>query len=274
MEPGKIRGAMGVVQVFMAQDKPADAIAFLQGEIEKNPKRVDVRVLLGDTLLRAGRPATALAEFQKALDGMDFQSASELYVRRGPLPGSYVRGRTDAMVQQALAVLGGQDATPKGSAGIYVRIAEVRITQRDFDWAIEALLKARASQPRDPIVLFNLAVVLEAGRRISEAIEAYRATLAVDPNNAIALNNLAFVLAENKGSLDEAWRYGKHAAELRPESSDIVDTLGWVALKKGWARDAAALFAQALVQQPRKADYRRHLLLALARKPRLPSFAP
>lgn len=262
-EPDNIRGLHGVAVTLFAQGKPEEAVDIVQNASDKAPGRADLLVLQGDLLLRSGRPATALLRFQKALTVMDMRAASDLQVRRGNPAGPYPRGNPAGMLNWSFAVLAGPDTTPRGVAGVYVRIAEIRAGQRDFDEATAALRKARLAQPNDPVVLSNLGLIYETRRMIPDAIEAYRTALAAAPDSGLVLNNLAFMLADSGGDLDEALRDAKRAVELLPKAVEIQDTLGWVALKKGLHEDAVLILAQLVAVQPRNAGFRRHLLAAL-----------
>ena len=112
----------------------------------------------------------------------------------------------------------------------------------------------RASQllPDQPVVLGTLALVLEGCGKKEEAERAYRATLELDPDNAIAMNNLAYLLAERGEDLELALGFARRAGELMPEDVDVIDTAGWVQLKRKQTDAAIELFAKALSKERRE----------------------
>jgi len=126
----------------------------------------------------------------------------------------------------------------------------------------------RASQllPDQPVVLGTLALVLEGCGKKAEAERAYRATLELDPDNAIAMNNLAYLLAERGEDLEVALGFARRAGELMPDDVDVIDTAGWVQLKRKQTDAAIGLFAKALSKEAGNEGYQQHLLLALEAK--------
>jgi tetratricopeptide (TPR) repeat protein len=262
---GKLRtldsmmGSFGLAQAYMAQGKEADARRILGEEAAKNPARPEFPIAIGDIAVRTGRYDMALEEFQKALSLLGFSSASGFYLHRGAYGADPL---TDS-----LAAIGGPDKTPKGAAGIYLRISEVYGLKKDTDGAITALRKARELQPHDAAVLANLGIALEASGKKEEAIGVYREALKANANDPVVLNNLAFLMADNGGDLFIALRYARRAQFLQPETLEITDTVGWVSLKQGWIDDAILTFSDLVRKQPGNRTFRAHLLAALDKKP-------
>ena len=112
----------------------------------------------------------------------------------------------------------------------------------------------------------TLALVLDGSGKKEEAERAYRATLQLDPDDAVAMNNLAFLLAGRGADLDQALALANRAAELMPDDADMIDTAGWVQLKRKQTDAAIGLFAKAVGREPGNDGYRQHLLLALEAK--------
>jgi len=108
--------------------------------------------------------------------------------------------------------------------------------------------------------------------RASEVKPAYDELLKGEPDNAIALNNLAFIKAEEGVDLDGALAMARRALQKLPNSPDIMDTVGWIYLKKGMSdeaigafRDAVQAFAR-LVGAPERSTFHYHLAMALLQK--------
>ena len=149
---------------------------------------------------------------------------------------------------------------------LYLRLGETNRRKGDLDSAIRYLARANELLPGNAVVIGTLALALDGSGNHADAQRAYRATLEIDPNNAIAMNNLAFLLAEGGSDLDEALKLVTRAMEMAPDSPQMIDTAGWVRLKRGENDSAIALFADAVAKEPADETFRDHLLMALERK--------
>jgi tetratricopeptide (TPR) repeat protein len=217
----------GRAQQDTGQDK-GQAIDRLRQEIAANPERLDLVLALGNTAAGAGKFEMAIASFQKVLENLEPES--------------------------------------EGAGYLHLRIGETYRRKGDAEAAIASLTRASTLLPDRPAVLGTLALVLDGSGKKEEAERAYRATLQLDPDNAIAMNNLAFLLAERGEDLDHALGFARRAGELMPEDADMIDTAGWVQMKRKQTDAALGLFAQAWGKAPGNEGYRQHLLLALAGK--------
>lgn len=225
--PANSRGLMGIVESYIAQNKPDEAIKLLQTESDKAPGRIDLLLALGNTAVRAGKHDFAIQTFNRVLGMMDKD------VKQGD---------------------------------IYLRIGEAYRRKGDPNGAIQSLQKARESLPDNIVVLSTLALVLDSAQRQPEAKKVYEATLKIDPNNAVALNNLAFLEAESGGDLDAALTKAQRAKQLLPNLFEISDTLGWIYLKKNLPDSAIDIFKDLVGKQPNHSTYRYHLAMAYSQK--------
>ena len=229
IDPNNSRALMGQVEVRMSQNKPQEALALLQGEVNRHPERIDIRLALGNTAARAEQYDLAIATFQDLL----------------PIVGK---------------------ENPNNAGDVYLRLGETYRRKGDLKSAIASLQEARVILPNNVVVVNTLALVLEASGRNQEAAKEYRAALELDPKNAIAMNNLAFLITQNGGDLDEALRFGQRARQLLPDADEAQDTLGWIYLKKGMIEQAIQVFDRLVQKQPDKAEFRYHLAMALVEK--------
>jgi tetratricopeptide (TPR) repeat protein len=262
LEPTGTRGWQGVAQVLLAQTKPEDAIALLQGAVKSGQDRSGFHVLAGDAAVRAGKFDLALAEFRLAL----VNAGAELYVPRGAAGSTILAFNPDPLAE-SLNVLTGRDATPKGPAGLHLRLAEAYRLRNDHIGSAEEWSKLSALVPNAAWVTTNLGVEYDAAGKREEAAKAYRDALAISPGNAVVLNNLAFLLAETPGGdLFEAQRFARRARLMAPGSPDIMDTEGWISLKQGYVDDATGTFLRILTTQPENPAYRNHLAAAIVKR--------
>ena len=94
-------------------------------------------------------------------------------------------------------------------------------------------------------------------------MERLRAIVRENPGHAGSRNDLAWLLAESGGNLDAALSLAEDARRLDP-SPDILDTLGWVFVKRGEGAPAVSVLEKAHEKQPDSPSIRYHLGTALA----------
>jgi len=84
-----------------------------------------------------------------------------------------------------------------------------------------------------------------------ETAEAdFRAALELNPGNPSVLNYLGYSLVDRGLKFDEALGMIEQAAEARPESGAIIDSLGWVYYKLGRFEDAVSPMERAVELEP------------------------
>jgi tetratricopeptide (TPR) repeat protein len=200
----------------------------MAAEVEKNPERTELRKELGLIEYRAKR-------FDKAI--ADLSSLLEKY-----------------------------KDSPKVQADLYAGIGECYQGKGDFPPAIENLKKATQLAP-DSAPYFNvLASIYDAAGKTKEALTAYKAALKLDPQNALMMNNAAYLMAKSGGDLDEALRMVQVARRQLPDVAEILDTLGWIYLKKDLVSSACQVFQDLIEKAGNNPTYRYHYALALAKK--------
>ena len=228
LNPANPRGLMGVVEVYLAEKRPDQAMALLESESAKAPTRLDLQEALGNTAARTGKLDVALTYYQKVLDGLD------------------------------------KNAKPRGP--MYMKIGEVYRRNGDIANAVLSLQKAHDAMPENPAILTDLALLLDAAGRWNDARQVYENTIKVDPNNGVALNNLAFLLAEHGGDLNDALTKAQRAKQLLPNMVEVSDTLGVIYLKKNLADNAIDIFQDLVTKAPGNALFRYHLGMGFYQK--------
>jgi len=221
------RALMGVVETYVAQNKAGEAVATLQAESAKSPKRTDLRIALATAAVMSRDFDLAIAQYQQVL---------------GLLPS---------------------DSAQKSD--IYLRLGETYRLKGDYTNSVDALEQGRKLAPDNAVILSTLALSLESAGRKSDARQAYQDALKIDPNNGVALNNLAFLLADNGGDLDQALTLAQRAKQMMPTVPEVSDTLGMIYLRKNLSDDAIDIFRD-LVSKNDRATFRYHLGMALSQK--------
>lgn len=175
-------------------------------------------------------------------------------------------GQFDAAIARFQQVLDKLEPDSAAAGDLNLRLGETNRRKGDFAAAIRCLARANEILPGNATVVGTLALALDSSGNREEAGRAYRATLEIDPDNSTAMNNLAFLLAEAGTDLDEALKLASRAMALTPDSPPVIDTAGWVRLKRGENDAAIALFSDAVAKDPADEGFRDHLLMALERK--------
>jgi predicted Zn-dependent protease len=93
------------------------------------------------------------------------------------------------------------------------------------------------------------------------AIQMYDEVVRIDPNHVVALNNLAWALGQKKDP--RALAVAERAAQLAPDSAEVLDTVGVLRLQAGDAAKGLQALERARQLQPDRLDLRLHYAKAL-----------
>jgi tetratricopeptide (TPR) repeat protein len=245
---------------FLAwQDRDFKRAEQIFGDLYKaNPK--DIRGLVGvvETMVSENKMRDAVSLVEKSAaaepDRRDFRLAlADLYVRDN---------RFDDAIHLYQDLLKND---PK-SADLLLRLAETQRRKGDINTAIETYRRAAQAIPSDPRPLLQLGLLMDGTGRREQAKPIYEQVLRIQPDDPVALNNLAFIKAEEGSDLDEALTMAQRARQKLPDSPDVLDTLGWIYIKKNLADDAVRTFKELVQKQPDRASFRYHYGMALLQK--------
>jgi tetratricopeptide (TPR) repeat protein len=228
IDPSNLRGLAGVASIRLQQNKPGEAVQLIAAELEKNPQRRELRKELANIEFQAKMYDKAIAVYQGALDQYK--------------------------------------DSPAEQADIHFRIGATEGQTGDFNGAIESLKKAMQLVPDNAGYTSRLADFYGRAGKQKESIATYRAALKLDPDNAIVMNNLAYAVADSGGDLDEALGLAQKARQQLPEFSEILDTIGWIYLKKDLHDSAAHVFEDLVEKYPANPMFHYHFAMALVKK--------
>jgi Flp pilus assembly protein TadD/beta-lactamase regulating signal transducer with metallopeptidase domain len=226
VDPEDPRGAVGLAETYLSENRPGDAIELMQTETAKHPDRTDLPKALGNLYVRTEQYDLAISEFQSLLDTRANLSPSE-------------------------------------RSQLVFELAEAHRRKGDLNEAVRLFRTAAAADPKDTKALLALALILDGTGRSDQAAPVYEQILKLQPNQPVALNNLAYIVAQGGVDLDRALALAQQAARESKDSPEIEDTLGWAYLKKNQPDDAIAAFRAALKSQPNNEAFHYHLGLAL-----------
>jgi tetratricopeptide (TPR) repeat protein len=122
--------------------------------------------------------------------------------------------------------------------------------------------------PDNPLVHYNLAMVLRAEGRTELAIQHYRAALAVNPDDSNAHNNLATAL-QQEGRLDEALHHFRESVRANPRNAQAQQNLAGLLYRIGDVEGSIDRYRRAVELAPGYGGARYGLGVALATAGRL-----
>ena len=189
-----------------------------------NPK--DLRGLVGitETLVASNKFGDAIKIMETSVSGSPERRDFRLV-----LANVYVR---DQRYDDAIHVYEELLKSEPKSSDLLIRLAETQRRKGDVNLAVDTFRRAAQASPTDSRPLLQLGMLLDGTGRRDQAKPVYEQVLRIQPDNPFALNNLAFIKAEEGVDLDEALTMAQRARQKLPNSSDILDTLGWIYIKK------------------------------------------
>ena len=314
---------------FLMRESSADGIRFMQDFIERHPKARDLqlnlaRALVGERkydeaqkhfeqLLRAYPdspdivyPVAILALQQNNLElaeaqlrhllSLDMKDKSVAYYYLGQIAEE--RQRNDEALAYYAAVSSGERYLPSRIRSAHILAAQGRLEQarkqisesaystpderiqlaiaeagllRDANQtqaAFALLDQMLSTQPEQPELLYETALLAEKLGQLDVLERRLRKLIELRPDSAQAYNALGYSFAERNMRLPEAKELIDKALKLAPEDHYIIDSLGWVLYRQG--EFGAALVqlerAYALRPDPEVAVHLSEVLLALGRK--------
>jgi tetratricopeptide (TPR) repeat protein len=253
-EAHRVRGL-----VYFAQSEIDKSIEQLEAAIRLNPGDERSRLALSRVLSAAGRDADGQRALEDTLRVIPASGRAHWW-----LATSYERVNRFADArreyeQAASAAVAGRSHL----LGIVGRLASGAADGRG---AIDALSRAVASDPGNPLWRRLLAVAYLLEDRPSEALAEFAAALRIDPRDAAAHLGVGQIHL-NAGRNAEAVDALRRATELNADSIDAAYALATALTRLGKGREAAPYFERVeQVQRQRLADRRRQLLLDIQRE--------
>lgn len=168
-------------------------------------------------------------------------------------------GKYDLAIEHYKQVLTGDSNSPQ----LYLALGNAYRLKGDEQNAILNLERAATLAPRDaaPIMLIAQAET-DAGQK-AVAVQSFRRALERSPDDVTLMNNLAYIMADSGGNLDEALSLIQKALQKAPGQPNLIDTLGWIYLKKNWSESALPVFRGLTEKYPNNPTFRYHFGVAL-----------
>jgi len=255
--PGeKAAGTAELAYVVRAEQGPEAAVATIRDsglDLSQTENRAALRAM-ADNLNALGRDEEALAIVDSAIARNP--EDADMHAIRGTTLLRLSRNdearqefeKARAIDTDCTAAIAGL-AVMAGNSGEFAKAVEL------FDLAAE--------NAGDEGYAYSAAqLTLQLGDK-EAAMDRLRAIVRKHPGSAGARNDLAWLLAESGGNLDTALSLAQEAEALDPRA-DVLDTLGWVHIKRGEAAAAVSVLEKAHSETPDSASIRYHLGSALA----------
>jgi tetratricopeptide (TPR) repeat protein len=272
-------------RLYLQSGAPDQAIPILRRVAGEQPGYAEVAILLASAQEAAGQTAEAIATLQGALDRnprffRGFVLLAELSEKRGDweqAADAYARAQqlstraTDLTTRRAAALINAgraasaRDLLQPGAAQpdadplLLYLLAAAQQRAGDLDDAEATARRLRAAAPDDPRGLYVLAQVLEARGDFDGAERALRDLLRRDPSDATALNHLGYMFAERGQRLDEAVQLVQRALAEDPGNPAFLDSLGWAYYRQGKLDLADAPLTEAAEKLPGNSVIQDHL---------------
>ncbi len=244
--------------VERAEKGPSGSLAVLEdAKLDlTQPGHEPVLRAVAEDLLALGQVDRALARIDAAVAAHP-DSGSLLELRGAALARAGRPAEARTALEQAL------EADPQNVRAL-TGLAKLAAAAGEIPQAVEILDRAAALGPADAPARYLAAQILLAAGSTEDAERRLREVVAESPANGSARNDLAWLLANRGTDLDTALSLAEQARRIQP-TADVIDTLGFVQLKRGDAAAATALFEEALALRPKDPTIRYHLGLALAK---------
>ena len=130
-----------------------------------------------------------------------------------------------------------------------VNLSRVLIEKKEYDGAINTLMKAGDIEPSAADVYRLLGRAYHAQGKTDDAVDAYTRAIELDDKDAWSMNNLGLVLLEKK-QVDEALPFFAKAVELKKDVAAFHNNLGMALEHTGRFGAAATAYANAVTADP------------------------
>jgi len=253
-------GAIALAEIQLAAgDRPA-AQATLAAIEDDSRFAEDAHRLIAEAALAAGDPTAALAALAALPDGR----AGAPDVHKG---ASNARKRAPDPHRAAPDAENGPDApgtrTPRRSIDSAL-VAALALADLGKLPDARAALAAFDGTPDHPAALLARARLAEHTGETSAALALLDPLIRAKPDLVAALNLAGYLLADASQRLGDAERYLRHARELAPGDPAILDSWGWLLLRRGDARAAVRALDRAARFAPLEPEILVHLAAAWA----------
>jgi len=243
-----------IAQLQVRAGNAQGALYSLDKALSANPRYLPARVLLTEIDVSEGRLDQSEARARAILaanasEPEGFRLLGDIAVRRAKFVDA------TAFYRNALAKAA---STPNA-----LRVYNATLASGDARGATAFLETWLKSHPGDAVSQQALAEGYMRSGDLATARSRYEALLKPGFEPPTVLNNLA-VIADRQGDGAKAVDYAKRAVAVAPGSAGVLDTFGWLLVRRGDFDTGLKHLREAKVRDPRNPEIRFHLASALA----------
>jgi len=236
--PNDIRTVRLTLQAYLAQQKTDLASELIESIIESPEVSDSMLVLARDFYNEIDEEDKAVQVMLRLLDRQPPSTLRSL--QRASLLSRLDRHEETASLLEPITDLQGQPALQRITLLWY---AQFKLDQ--YDKALATLKQGLELDPRNPSFHYALSVIYQNTGEKELAEQSLLKTIELDPTNPYAANALAYQWANEGKNLDRALELSMMAVAAVPDSSALVDTLGWIYYKQGKFDQALELLERA-----------------------------
>ena len=137
------------------------------------------------------------------------------------------------------------DATPAMRVEAEIAQSQLLSENGEAEQAVARIDDALARSPGHPDLLYQKAIVLEKAGHTDASIAQLESLYRDRPDDSAIANALGFILADHNRDLKRAEKLINAALKFEPDNPAILDSLGWLAYRRGMARAAAPVLERA-----------------------------
>jgi tetratricopeptide (TPR) repeat protein len=243
----RLRIAFYLLQLHQGED----ALRIARAVAAKEPGERAAQVMIARALAQLGRRAEAIAACLAVPAEADaFTEARAL--------AAELHGR-EGTPQEGLKLLAEAQARSPDDTGLIIGAASLTEQLGDVARARADLDAALARMPADEGLVYARASLEDRAGDRDAAVAIMRKLLERDGDSVLALNFIGFSYADRDLHLDEAEALLDRAIDLRPDDGYVLDSLGWLLVKRGKLEEARAVLERADRLAPFEPEVMLHL---------------
>ncbi len=291
-EPGNFSALMLFARLLILQKNNLSARVIARRAAIVDPTSAEPHLINGQIALNEKKPGEALLEFQQAVlleprSRDAIEGLTEVYrsgnVKREMLVQMERTADSEPSSPALLEIAGRlygergfkQDARRCLERAIELdparqsaatALAQLLAKEGEFSAATDSATKVGTMSP-----LLN-ALRAQDRNDLKAAIDSYETAVKSGDKSGVAANNLAWIYAEQETNLDRAMALAQKARDLAPENAGVLDTVGYVHLKRREFTQAVSALENAVQMASRQPegqqllnDIKRHLAEAYLR---------
>lgn len=275
--PSSRAGASALAQLYIEQERYADARAVFQKQLDAEPADRELEYAVAAISLQMkdytnaerlfddlkkvgfGEPGAVtfyLGEIAEETKHYDEAIARYREVTVGDrawlakLRIAAIMGKQGHM-EAARQYLGGLEPDGRDQE-IELKQAEAQLLEDagDFKSAYALLNDALADDPDSADLLYDAAMVAEKLDRLDEVESRLKRVIELKPDNAQALNALGYTLVDRTQRAVEGLKLIEQAHALAPSDPFILDSMGWAHFRLGNLSESEKFLRRALAERP------------------------